>query len=546
MRKNTFLFFPIFFLLLSLGALQIPAAADTDTEHVPIQITLPDPLPAQLSADGKTLFNGLPLKAVIDDPTPQATLRRIPAPAGLTTDPEAATSTFSITYVPNGGTDPWTEACYTFPEEAKVAFNAAANIWANTLHSSVPIKIRACWGNLGSSLTLGYSGGGNLYRDFPGATRATTWYAVSLANALSGTDQDSPGEYNMHITYNSNFSWYYGTDGNPPVTQHDLMTVVLHEIAHGLNFSGSMNYAGGVGDWGYNYPPLYPNIYDVFVRDGSGKQLITYSNVSTALGSALVSNDLWFHGNQAMAANGSQRVKMYAPSSWSGGSSYSHLDYSTFNNTANQLMVYAVSKGESIHDPGVITRGLLSDLGWTASPYVVPPSSSSSPWVLFQAAINAASTSTPPPPSPPQWGAGSAVCCSTSSTLFSLTSSGITKRSYVANCSTTGTWEGWQVTTPGTKSFSYSLTSATCGNYGGSFSWPLVEGREYYFQIELEGSDLVVYVYEDSITSSTQTEAATSEIQSAAEIKASMNLVGTIPLDIPKGVFSASSCEVAE
>jgi hypothetical protein len=55
---------------------------------------------------------------------------------------------------------------------------------------------------------------------------------------------------------------------------------------------------------------------------------------------------------------------MYAPSTWAPGSSYSHLDYSTFNNTANQLMVYAFSAGEAAHDPGPVTKGLLKDLGW--------------------------------------------------------------------------------------------------------------------------------------------------------------------------------------
>ncbi len=74
----------------------------------------------------------------------------------------------------------------------------------------------------------------------------------------------------MYITYNSNFSWYYGTDGNPPSAQVDLMSVVLHEIAHGLNFSGSMAYSGGMGNWGYGDSPAYPNIYDTFMRDGSG------------------------------------------------------------------------------------------------------------------------------------------------------------------------------------------------------------------------------------------------------------------------------------
>jgi hypothetical protein len=331
-----------------------------------LQVSLPAPKAPQLSEDGKAMNFGLPIMAVIKDPNPPETLRRIPPPARMRDlPPDAATATFSITYVPDGGTDPWGERCYTFPQAAKNAFNAAAQIWGNILQSSVPVTISACWADLGSPLILGYSGGGPAHRDFSGAPRANTWYTASLANALSEFDLNSSA-FDMHITYNQNFDWYYGTDGNPSSTQVDLVTVVLHEICHGLNFSGSMRYSAGIGSWGYGTG--YPNIYDVFMKDGSGNLLTSYVNGSTALGDALTSNNIWFHGANAKAANGGQRVKIYAPDDWQSGSSYSHLDYATFNDTPNQLMVFAISAGESIHDPGPITKGLLKDLGWPTEP----------------------------------------------------------------------------------------------------------------------------------------------------------------------------------
>jgi hypothetical protein len=326
---------------------------------------IPPPLAPQLSSDGKALHYGAQPLIVVDRPKPLSERRRIPARVDLLSLPESATATFSITYVADGGTDPWMAGCVTFPEEAKAAFNAAAAIWGNILQSSVPITISACWSSLPSDATLGYSGGGTSYRDFSGAPKPSTWYSSSLANALHGSDLDAT-KFDMHITYNSKFSWYYGTDGNPPPAQHDLMTVVLHEIAHGLNFTGKASYAevpggentGSLGSSGYF------GIYDTFMRDGSGNPLTGYASPSAALGVALTGGDLWFHGSNAMAANGGQRVKMYAPATWSSGSSYAHMDYDTFNNTPNQLMVYAISKGEAIHDPGPVATGLLKDLGW--------------------------------------------------------------------------------------------------------------------------------------------------------------------------------------
>jgi hypothetical protein len=327
------------------------------------EIHIPKKLPKQLSADGKTLLQGSSVRVLIADPNPAAVPLKIPAPITLKT--AAATATFNITYVPAGGEDLWGESCSNFPEEAKAAFEAAAKIWGNILRSSVPITIRACWADLGDSGTLGYSGAAPLHRNFSKAPQADTWYDAALANALAGSDLNTK-YVDMHITYNRNFAWYYGTDGQTATSQYDLMTVVLHEIAHGLNFSGSMDYEEGRGYWGYSddLKPLVPNIYDRFVRDGFGKNLTDYSNGSFALGSALTSGNLWFHGPQALAANGGQPVRIYAPASWIPASSYAHLDYNTFKGTLNQLMLYAISAGTAIHDPGPVTKGILEDMGW--------------------------------------------------------------------------------------------------------------------------------------------------------------------------------------
>ena len=336
-----------------------------------VAVYVPEPLPPVVSADGLTLANGVPARVLIADPNPSQRGIRIPAPQFMTADgrPQAATASIVIDYVAAGGEDAWAEPCYEFPAAAKTAFNAAAAIWSNLLQSSVPIHIRACWANLGGVSTLGYSGGGQIFRDFAGAPVASTWYTKSLADALAGSDL-SAGSADMHITYNSYFSWYYGTDGVTPVGQWDLMTVVLHEIAHGLNFAGTAYYDETAGTYSWGWDTGYPSIYDRFVYDASGHQMINtglYPQNSAALGSLLTSNNLWFRGSNAMAANGGTAVKMYAPSTWLPGSSYSHLDYSTFAGTANSLMVYAVADGSSKHDPGPVTKAMFKDFGWTIS-----------------------------------------------------------------------------------------------------------------------------------------------------------------------------------
>ncbi len=74
-----------------------------------------------------------------------------------------------------------------------------------------------------------------------------TWYAGTLANAPTGWDID-PCIFDMHITHNTTFNWYFGTNATPPSSQHDFVSVVLHEIAHGLDFSGLMDYSSVTGE----------------------------------------------------------------------------------------------------------------------------------------------------------------------------------------------------------------------------------------------------------------------------------------------------------
>ena len=349
--------------LLLAGLLILLLAGANSTVYAQEESFFLPELQPSLSVDGLTLYNGVPPLVVIVDPNPYMQGIKAPGPtaADALAAPEAAVSTFSITYVAAGGKDPWDAECVAFPAEGKTAFNAAAAIWANKVKSTVPIKIRACWSDLGSEYILGYSGGQLSYRNFTHAPKTDVMYQSSLANSIAGSDL-GPADFDMNITYNKYFDWYFGTDGNPPAGQYDLVSVAAHEMAHGLNFSGTVQYSGGTGSYGRGTP--YPNIYDTFMENGAGKALTTFANPSTALGSLLTSNDLWFKGSNATAGNGGTKVKMYAPSSWSSGSSYSHLDYNTFRGTTNSMMVYAVAAGASNHDPGPVTSGLLKDLGW--------------------------------------------------------------------------------------------------------------------------------------------------------------------------------------
>jgi uncharacterized repeat protein (TIGR01451 family) len=286
----------------------------------------------------------------------------------------AKSATITINYIAPGTQNALGDNCLAWPAGSQAAFNYAASIWESLIDSSVPIEINACWANLGYGV-LGHSATDSFHRDFSGAPIASTWYPAALANALHGTDLNNSDSYDddgdgadadaeMEIAYSGNgISWYFGTDGATPMGQYDFVSVVLHEICHGLGFAGTMSVSGGVGSWGWGSG--YPAAYDRFTENGTGDSLVDdFPNNSAALGTQLTGNSLYFDGPNANAANGGSRPKLYAPSTWNSGSSYSHLD-EIFNGTANALMTYSLDDGEAVHDPGPVTSGILQDVGWT-------------------------------------------------------------------------------------------------------------------------------------------------------------------------------------
>jgi hypothetical protein len=123
-------------------------------------------------------------------------------------------------------------------QQRLIAFQRAAEIWAARLDSNVPIRIRAQFTALGPGV-LGSAGPISVVRNFANAPLANTWYHVALANKLAGVDL-VPANDDITANFSTNFNFYLGLDNNHG-TQPDLVTVLLHEFAHGLGFSQLAN-----------------------------------------------------------------------------------------------------------------------------------------------------------------------------------------------------------------------------------------------------------------------------------------------------------------
>jgi hypothetical protein len=321
-----------------------------------------------------------------------------------------------------------------------IAFQYAADIWGARLSSVVPIRIGANFDALecdASGGVLGQAGPETSSRDFIGAPVSGTWYPIALANALNGNDL-APGVDDIGATFNSmigtsgcmaSSGWYYGLDGNPPNGKIDFVSVLLHELGHGLGFLSFVNLANGQKALGFD---------DAYMRHlihhGATPEDFPSMTAAQRLAAMTATGNLHWAGPEVRASAGmltsgaiGDHVRMYAPNPSEGGSSVSHWDTVL---SPSQLMEPSYTGVN--HDPD-LEVALFKDIGW---PLVATATKTLS--VVKAGTGSGTITSTP----------GGIICPGTCSTAFTtgipvtLTAAaagGSTFLGWSAPCSGTGT-----------------------------------------------------------------------------------------------------------
>ncbi|HET6554849.1 MAG TPA: PA domain-containing protein [Dyella sp.] len=196
--------------------------------------------------------------------------------------------------------------------QALIVFQFAADIWGSVLQSNVPVINTATFTPLSCDATSGVLGssGTNYVFSFnapaPAGAVPNVWYHSALTDALGGTDAGvendlPPDSPDIVSRFNSKLGstgcletsgWYFGLDGKTPSGQINFLNVVLHEMAHGLGFSGFNSLATGQQ---FNNTP---DIYSTFVKDNATGKAWTAMTDAERKTAALNDTHLVFTGTQ--------------------------------------------------------------------------------------------------------------------------------------------------------------------------------------------------------------------------------------------------------
>ncbi len=253
---------------------------------------------------------------------------------------------------------------HSAPSAVRTVVDAAVNQWDEALSTnpSGPIVIEVFWSNLGNPSLLGYAGPDGMF--YGGGLPTASLYPAALANTLLGLDANGASRPEVQVVLNAELlasnRWYLGTTGTPPGSQIDLYSVVLHEVGHGLGFLGSATIPSGQSAPVLNSPPY---IYDT-VASHDGVAMTVVADQSAALRSEHVHIQI----------SDGMTYELYAPSTWTQGSSFSHFDEHEYPaGSAGALMTPMLSSGETARVLDGPTIGLMAKTGWPTTMAAITP-----------------------------------------------------------------------------------------------------------------------------------------------------------------------------
>jgi hypothetical protein len=357
----------------------------------------------------------LPITVVFDDATPDGSTECSIAEWNDSTPRAAAGG--------NSGT--------TVGQQRRNAVLEAARLLSTELRSPVPIRVKACWANAcddpavpgvdsnrctATGATLAFAGPRDIFRRTQQQVRAgsgsavqpiensnflpraQTWYSGTPATKLAGTPTcaivggDCDGDYEIRITFNNQIgqagilggrNWWYGfAPQAAPAPEIEFISTAMHEITHGLGFTGFVN-AGSrttepVGAKLLGYDDIYSANAVRVGTDAAGNLAVTpilqLDNAARAAALTSFTNLRWADAEATASVDNVNRdfpapdnlVRLFAPDPVQPGSSFSHV---TGTGIPAGLMLPAITGAPRRLG---IAAPMLSAIGWTNAPAIAP------------------------------------------------------------------------------------------------------------------------------------------------------------------------------
>jgi hypothetical protein len=259
-----------------------------------------------------------------------------------------AKSTFNIIY----------DSTLPTPTIARPAIEAAIKVWADNFPSAVTIRVLSRWDSLGASTLGSASSPYSVHGSLCGTTHLldNALYSSPSAAALEGVDFISSSQEHIRMQFNKDAAWSYDPTSNSTITFNtwDLMSVVLHEVCHGLFFNGrfgsnSIYYDGG----------FLPGRFDRFLVPSSTASMADKCYSKTDLAAIMVNSKRFVD-----PTNAGTNFQIFSPNPYQPGSSTYHFDTTKLSSDCVNLGI-PPSECSALMTPSLTNSALKRSPGMT-------------------------------------------------------------------------------------------------------------------------------------------------------------------------------------
>lgn len=269
----------------------------------------------------------------------------------------------------------------TLGQQRRIVFEAAAQIWADTIESDVPIIVEATFDSFLADFGLSSCTNASAMLGFAGAALEPSgpapddpWFPFALFDAIVGSNAtggpDIIARFNADIDDGcfNGAAFYYGINGPAPSGTTPLFNTVLHELAHGLGFGSALNRRASTGQ--LEFLSGRPSVFDTFVLDTSlGKTLdqLTPTELQTA---GISDPNLVWSGAEVTAVTDNfltagttdGQVRIHAPATFENSISINH-----FSSDVSPDLLMEPQTGAVDFDQIDLTPYVFRDLGYTVN-----------------------------------------------------------------------------------------------------------------------------------------------------------------------------------
>ncbi len=255
---------------------------------------------------------------------------------------------FNISFYNNGQSDNGGTSTQDWTAQQIEDVLGAISAWVGNIHN-VPgrqMELHFFWNVLGGT-TLAMA-----YNRTISASNTTYTYVEYVWRQGVNPGSVPPGQYDARFEFNTGVNWYFGS-GTPGGLQYDFRSVVAHELGHTMGFYTSYNSitdrfsSSGLTNWDKN------------LIDSAGNRPARGS-IGTPGNFNQTDDPVYFTGSNAVAVYGGN-VPVYAPATYTAGSSLTHLDETRL---PNALMSPQIATGQVVRAPTSLEWAIIKDLGW--------------------------------------------------------------------------------------------------------------------------------------------------------------------------------------